>query len=313
MSMLDLRRLSLLRDLADLGTVTAVAQRRNITSSAVSQQLRVLEDETGAILFRRDGRTLGLTRSGRVLLEHVRTVLEAVDDAMSALAATRDQVSGQIAVASYNLGIPSFAAPLLQRLSGGTHDLQVQLRQAEPAEAVRLLRQGEVDLAITYRCDFEAQDMLSGLSREVLLVEPLVLLAPTEFHSRIQSRGLAVLADQLWATGTVDSILDVALLRASEDAGFTPRITHRVETAQLVCDLAATEVVPAVVPRLSVPSHMEYLIVDDIEVGDRTISSLVRTGRQRDPNIALILRTLRSIGEQTRVTTQRMPELVVAS
>jgi len=67
--MLDLRRMMLLCDLADLGTVTAVADRRSITSSAVSQQLRVLEKETGAILFRRDGRTLSLTRSGNVLVE----------------------------------------------------------------------------------------------------------------------------------------------------------------------------------------------------------------------------------------------------
>lgn len=41
--MLDLRRMMLLNDLAELGTVTAVAERRCITSSAVSQQLRVLE------------------------------------------------------------------------------------------------------------------------------------------------------------------------------------------------------------------------------------------------------------------------------
>ncbi len=76
--MVDLRRMMLLADLADLGTVTAVAERRNITSSAVSQQLRVLEDEAGAILFRKDGRTLGLTRSGKVLVEHVRRVLGAL-------------------------------------------------------------------------------------------------------------------------------------------------------------------------------------------------------------------------------------------
>ncbi len=57
--MLDLRRMMLLSDLADLGSVTAVAERRSITSSAVSQQLRVLEEEAGAVLFRRDGRTLG--------------------------------------------------------------------------------------------------------------------------------------------------------------------------------------------------------------------------------------------------------------
>lgn len=84
--MLDLRRMMLLADLADLGSVTAVAEHRSITSSAVSQQLRVLEEEVGAVLFRRDGRTLGLTRSGQVLAEHVRRVLAAVDEAMSAVA-----------------------------------------------------------------------------------------------------------------------------------------------------------------------------------------------------------------------------------
>jgi DNA-binding transcriptional LysR family regulator len=296
MSMLDLRRMMLLRDLADLGTVTAVAERRNITSSAVSQQLRVLEQETGAILFRRDGRTLGLTRGGRVLVEHARVVLGAVDDAMTALAATRDLVSGQIAVASYNLGIPAFAAPLIHRLNIDEPRLQIRLQQADTDDALRLLRQNEVDLAIIYRCDFEAQDVLSGLSRQMLLAEPFVLLAPAELHGRIRSRGLAALADLGWVTGLADSILDIALLRAAERAGFTPRVTHRLETAQIVCDIAATGVVPAIVPRLSVPPHLEHLIVEGIPVGHRTISSVVRANRKSDPNIALILRTLRAIG-----------------
>lgn len=298
MSILDLRRMMLLRDLADFGTVTAVAERRNITSSAVSQQLRVLEQETGAILFRRDGRTLGLTRSGRVLVEHARVVLGAMDDAMSALAAERDQISGQVAVASYNLGIPAFAAPLVHRLSTDKPHLQIRLQQADPGDALRLLRQNEVDVAITYRCDFEAEDMLGGLTQEALLVEPFVLLVPTRLHPRVRSRGLAALADLAWVTGLVDSCLDIALLRAAERAGFTPRIMHRLVTAQIVCDLAATGVVPAIVPRLSVPPHLEHLIVEGIPVGHRTVSAVVRTRRRGDPNIAHILRTLRVIGAQ---------------
>jgi DNA-binding transcriptional LysR family regulator len=309
MSTLDLRRIMLLRDLADLGTLTAVAERRSISSSAVSQQLRVLEDETGAILFRRDGRTLGLTRSGRVLVEHARIILGAVDDAMSALAATRDQVSGQIAVASFNLGVPTFAAPLIRRLSTAEPHLQLRLQQADTDDALRLLRQGEVDIAITYRCDFEAQDVLSGLSREVLLVEPFVLLAPAELHARVRSRGLAALAEQSWVTGLANSILDTALLRAAERAGFTPQITHRLVAAQIVCDLAATGVVSAIVPQMSVPAHLEHLIVEGIPLGHRTISSVARTSRKSDPNIALVLRTLRSISEQTL----REPALTVAS
>src|ERR1700749_1506354 len=101
--MLDLRRMMLLCDLADLGTVTAVAERRSITSSAVSQQLRVLEGEVGAVLFQRDGRKLGLTRAGQVFVDHLRRVVGAIDEAMSAVAATRDSAAGNLVIAAFNM------------------------------------------------------------------------------------------------------------------------------------------------------------------------------------------------------------------
>lgn len=296
--MLDLRRMMLLSDLADLGTVSAVAERRCITSSAVSQQLRVLEKETGAILFRRDGRTLSLTRSGHVLVEHVRRVLGAVDEALSAVAATRGSVSGQIAVVSFNMGIPMFAAPMMRRLRVTEPDLHLQLQQATSPAAVRLLRQGEADIAITCRYDFDADDPWSGLAGEDLLREPLVLMAPSHLHLRIRSRGLAVLAAEPWVTGPRDSRLDTAVQRAGQQAGFVPEVKHRVIGAQNICDLAAAEVGAAIVPRLSVPEHLQTLVVDGLDLGARTISAVVREGRQRDPNIASVLRTLRSIAEE---------------
>jgi DNA-binding transcriptional LysR family regulator len=291
--MLDLRRMMLLCDLADLGSVTAVAERRNITSSAVSQQLRVLEDEAGATLFRREGRTLGLTRSGHVLVEHVRRVLTAVDEAMSAVAATRDHVSGQVAIAAFNMGIPTLAAPMMSRLSTIEPALRVQVQQETSIGALRLLRQGEVDVALMY--------------------EPLVLLAPKELHLRIAKQGLTALADGPWVTGPQSSGLDEAVLRAGEQAGFTPQVKHRLIGAQNICDLAATEVASALVPRLSIPTRLEPLIVPGVKLGGRTISAVVRAGRQRDPNIALILRTLRTIATEALPEQIGSDELSVAS
>ena len=293
--MLDLRRMMLLSDLADLGSVTAVAERRSITSSAVSQQLRVLEEEAGAVLFRRDGRTLGLTRSGQVLAEHVRRVLVAVDEAMSAVAETRDHVTGQVAIATFNMGLPILAAPTMRRLSVDEPDLRVQVQQETSAAALRLLRQGEVDVALTCRYDFVGDETVGGLIAEPLLHEPLVLLAPKAVHLKIRKNGLTALANGPWVTGPQDSGLGVAVMRACEGAGFTPQIKHRLIGAQNICDLAATEIASAIVPRLSVPTGLEGLIVPDMEVGGRTISAVVRSGRQRDPNIALILRTLHTV------------------
>ncbi|MEV8516009.1 LysR family transcriptional regulator [Dactylosporangium sp. NPDC051484] len=297
--MLDLRRMMLLCDLADLGTVTAVAERRSITSSAVSQQLRILEKEAGAVLFRRDGRTLGLTRSGQVLVEHVRRVLGAVDEAISAVAATCGAPSGQIAIAAFNMGIPMLAAPVVRRLSAEHPDLHIEVQQAPSATALRLLRQGEVDVAITCRYDFDGEESLGGLASEHLLFEPLVLMAPTQLHLRIRKRGLVALADEPWITGPRESGLGAAVMRAGRTAGFTPQVKHRLIGAQNICDLAATEVASAIVPRLSVPSHLEGLIVDDLELGGRAISAAAREGRRRDPNIALIMQSLRTIAKGT--------------
>ncbi|OBB96737.1 LysR family transcriptional regulator [Mycolicibacterium peregrinum] len=296
--MLDLRRMMLLSDLADLGSVTAVAEHRNITSSAVSQQLRVLEEEAGAVLFRRDGRTLGLTRSGQVLAEHVRRVLAAVDDAMSAVAETRDRVAGQVAIATFNMGIPTLAVPLMQRLSITEPDLRVHVQQDTSSGALRLLRQSEVDVAITCHYDVLGPDSAGGLTTVPLLFEPHVLLAPTQSHLRIRTQGLSALADGFWVTGPQGSGLEIAATHACQSAGFTPQVKHRLIGAQNICELAATEVASAIVPRLSVPSRLEGLLVDDLTLGGRTISAVVRAGRQRDPNIALILRTLRTIAEQ---------------
>jgi DNA-binding transcriptional LysR family regulator len=310
--MLDLRRMMLLCDLADLGSVTAVADRRNITSSAVSQQLRVLEDEAGAILFRRDGRTLGLTRSGQVLVDHVRIVLSAVDEAMTAVAATRDRTSGQVAVAAFNMGIPMLAVPLMQRLSDTESDLRIEVQQETSSASLRLLRQGEVDIAITCNYEFFGEESLGGLTSEALLVEPLVLLAPTLLHLRIRKGGLAALSDVQWVTGPQGSGLGIAVTRAAESAGFTPQIKHRLIGAQNICDLAATETVAAIVPRLSVPRRLESLIVPDLEFGGRTISAVVRAGRQRDPNLSLIMRTLRTIAAES-VPATAAKEFSVAS
>ncbi|KIX76735.1 hypothetical protein SF23_15755, partial [Streptomyces sp. MBRL 10] len=62
-----MKRLVILRDLAEHGRVTAVADLHGVTPSAVSQQLRALEGEAGASLVEREGRGLRLTPAGTAL------------------------------------------------------------------------------------------------------------------------------------------------------------------------------------------------------------------------------------------------------
>lgn len=295
---LDLRRMMLLCDLADLGSVSAVAEQRGVTSSAVSQQLRVLEQETGAVLFRRDGRTLGMTRTGDVLVAHVRKVLSALDEAETAVAAARAGVLGNVAIASFNMGIPMLVAPMMARLRREQPNLHIELQQESAEHAVRLLRRGELDVALLCRYPFDASPSASGLVEEHLMDEPMVLLAPPEEHERIRTRGLAALADTPWITGPANSGLGTMLRREAEAAGFVPKVKHRVIGAQNVCLLAATEVASALAPRMAVPPHLEPLIVDDLAFDARVITAVIRQGRQRDPNLRLVVRHLHTVVEE---------------
>lgn len=296
--MLDLRRLMLLCDLADLGSVTAVAGRRNITSSAVSQQLRVLEQETGVTLFRRNGRTLGLTRSGEILVEHVRRVLGAVDEAIGAVAASSDTVAGRLTIAGFETSIARLAAPLVQRLSRDEPQLHIRVLQEKYETAVRSLRRGEIDIALTGRFDFLADEVLGGLVLWQLFYDPMVLLAPARLHRRIRTQGLAALADEPWITCRQGTSMAEALTRAGESAGFVPQIKHRVNAESSVCQLAAAEVAAAIVPRLAVPPGLEWLMVDHIGLGGRSVCAVHREGAQRNPAVSAVIRTLRAIVEE---------------
>ncbi|MFF2083871.1 LysR family transcriptional regulator [Nocardia sp. NPDC058176] len=309
----DLRRMMFLCDLAELGTVVAVAERRNITSSAVSQQLRVLEDEIGVILFRRDGRTFGLTRSGEVLVEHVRHVLAAVDEAVSAVAATGKTVAGRVTVSGFTISIPGLIAPMVQRLSRDVPDLRTRVLQIDSVAAVRALRRGELDLAVTCWYDFRGGESLTGLISEEIMVDPIVLLAPERLHRRVRMSGLTALADEPWITAPPGGPLATAAARAADAAGFTMKVAHRMEGAQNVAQFAASEVASAMVPLLAVPPGAEHLIVDGLELGGRSICATYREGRHRDPNILALLQVLRCVVAERSTAPVRTTELGAAS
>ncbi|MBH0779558.1 LysR family transcriptional regulator [Nocardia bovistercoris] len=296
--MLNFRRLMLLCDLAELGTLTSVAERRNITSSAVSAQLRILEDEVGAILFRRAGRTLRLTTSGDVLVEHARTILRVVDEAIGAVAVTHERAAARVAISGFETSIASLAAPLLERLGREQPELQLRILQADSPSSLRSLRHGEIDIALTSRLTFRADASLAGLHSHELGYDPLVLLAPRRLHARIRTGGAAALASESWITGPQDSGLAEALVRLGEKSGFVPQVEHRVVGAPNMCQLAAVGVGVALVPRLAVPAALRHIVVDTAGFDGRTVTAVHREGALRNPAVSLVLRTLRELARE---------------
>src|SRR5918997_6001726 len=142
--MLDLRRLRLLRELKERGTIAAVADALQFTPSAVSQQLTLLEREAGVPLLERAGRGVRLTDAAHRLAEHTDAVLARLERAEAELAATSGAAHGRVRVAAFQTAARSLVAPVMRPLADRHAGLRVELLEEEAEEALPQLRAGDV-------------------------------------------------------------------------------------------------------------------------------------------------------------------------
>ena len=155
-SMLDVTRLRVLVAVARHGSVTAAAHALNYAQPSVSHHLARLEAETGTKLVQRAGRGIRLTDAGRLLAERAVEVIGRLDAAENELVVFAGLRAGRLRLAAFPsaLGtiVPTAAAILHDRHPG----FDLRLTEAEPPEALRMLRAGYVDVALIFR--HEADD-----------------------------------------------------------------------------------------------------------------------------------------------------------
>jgi DNA-binding transcriptional LysR family regulator len=143
---------------ARYGSVTAAAKALNYAQPSVSHHLARLEAETGIKLIQRAGRGIRLTDAGRLLAERAAEVIGRLDAAENELAAYTGLRAGRLRLAAFPsaLGTIVPAAAALLREHQPSADLR--LTEAEPPEALRMLRAGYVDVALVFRYSAEAPE-----------------------------------------------------------------------------------------------------------------------------------------------------------
>src|SRR3954453_13253909 len=130
--MLDLRRLRLLRELNERGTIAAVADALQFTPSAVSQQLAALEREAGVRLLERAGRGVRLTDAALGLVTHADALLERAAIAEADLAAAAGTVTGRARIAAIQSASLRLATPAMHSLARDAPQLRGELVEGEP-------------------------------------------------------------------------------------------------------------------------------------------------------------------------------------
>lgn len=237
---MDTRRLLYLRELARYGSMRAVADELSVTTSTVSQQLSALAEEVGTALTEPDGRRVRLTPAGRRLAEHAATILAAVEIARLDLAPSTEP-AGTLRVAGFATAVRRSLLPTFADLAERHPRLHLLLREHEPAEALALLDSNAVDLAVVY--DYNLAPIQFGASVEVVPMWTAwwgLGVPATAAPGTTTGNAAAVFAayrDADWIVNSRNGADETVVRTLASMAGFQPRITHQVDSLELVTDL----------------------------------------------------------------------------
>ena len=176
--MLHLGRLRLLRELSERKTIAAVADALQFTPSAVSQQLAMLERETGVTLLEKAGRGVRLTDPALVLVGHADALLDRATRAEADLAAAAGTVAGRARIATFQSVALNLALPAMEQLRAEAPQLRTELIEAEPEQALPALALGDLDLVLGDEWQHQPLRLPKGLERHELFDDPVHLALP---------------------------------------------------------------------------------------------------------------------------------------
>ena len=284
--MLSLPRLRLLREVHRTGSVVAAARALNYTPSAVSQQLKLLERETGTLLLEPVGRGVRLTPAAQGLVGHTERILAHLEQAEADLASTHHQVRGTLRVAAFQSAMLTVAPTVLDALARDHPDLEVTITQREVEEAFEGLLAHEFDLIISEEYPGRPDPLREGVDRLELLRDPLHLALPLEGPWSARPRSLAELAQAPWALDPPETSTGAWGRAVCRQAGFEPRVRADTFNPLLQVDFVRSGHAVAFVPALLGPRHLDGVrSVGLAGAPCRGLSIQVRSGRIRHPAV----------------------------
>jgi len=291
--MIDARRLRVLREVSQQGTLAAAADALHLTPSAVSQQLAALEREVGQPVIERNGRGVRLTGAAEVLVGHANIVLAQLEAAAADVAAYAEGVIGTVRLVGFATALGELVAPAVVALRASHPRLDLTVEELEAPECFLALARGDVDIAISMASRQAPED--PRFERRALISDTLDAVVPADHPLAQRSEiALADLAGESFV-GPPDgsSCHDVAVTGCAA-AGFAPSFRHRTLDFHTAMALAAAGLGVTLVPRLGQAAVPPGAIVRPLAdpAPARHVFAATRAGAARRPAVAAVLDAL---------------------
>lgn len=167
-----LRQMRVFTAVARCRSFTRAARELHLTQPAVSQQIKLLEEEVGLALFEHIGRAIQVTAAGEELLRYATQVTDLLREAGEALAALRGLKRGVLKLGAVSTA-KYFAPSLLSTFAPSYPEVTIRFAVGNREEIIRLLASNESDLVIMGRPPRELVTVAEPFAKH-----PLVIIAP---------------------------------------------------------------------------------------------------------------------------------------
>jgi len=268
---LELRHLNLVRTVVEEGGLTRAGQRLGISQSALSHQLRDIEDQLGVSLFHRVGRRLTLAPAGDRILRAARLVLPEIERAELDLGQDPSQTVGTIRIGVDDDSCYCWLSGILRRFGRKYPNIELRLVTQSGEKPLLGLRSNELDLALISQPLREKQIKFYELFEDELVA---VLAAGHSLSGKKYLQAKDFGNETLFCSGRFsESLLHQRVLRP---VGIWPRALTEINLIESALELVKYEFGVAVLPRSAIE---HYLPIGNIRALPITSHGLRRVWR----------------------------------
>ena len=241
---LEFRHLRTIKAIHDSGGMARAAEVLNITQSALSHQMKGLEDQAGVELFARRSKPLRLSAAGMRLLRAAERILPEVEALADEFRALRAGRTGRLHIAIECHACFDWLFPVLEQFRRAWPDVDVDIRPGLAFDALPALMREEVDLVISS----DPEDLRDVIFNPLFDYSPTLVAAS---QNQIAAKAFVVaedFRDQVLITYPVDrSRLDIFSTLLTP-AKIEPRAVRQVELTAVILMLVASDRGIAVLP-----------------------------------------------------------------
>jgi LysR family transcriptional regulator for metE and metH len=263
-SLLELRHLKTLQALRDSGSLVRAAQLLNLTQSALSHQLKALEEQYGTPLFERKSLPLRFTAPGERLLALAGQVLPAVDEAERDISRQVHGVAGSLRIAVECHTCFDWLMPAMDIFRHRWPEVELDIVSGFHADPIGLIHQNRADLAIV-----SEHDESETVDFHPLFQYEIVAIVANE--SALASRNFVTAADFVGQTlityPVPDEMLDI-MRQVLTPAGIKPA-RRSTELTVAMLQLVASGRGLAALPLWAVQNYLERKYVSAVKINEQ--------------------------------------------